>query len=100
MDIQTAKAYTVYASTGCTCCNYENHYRGPWRTREEAEAAAARYPEERLLASQYAPQGRYSVEEHGAEILPDGRIILGGGRVLPGFIGDDNTDEYIGRDLY
>lgn len=99
MDIQTMTAYTVYASTGCSCCNSE-HYRGPWRTREEAEAAAARYREDGLVSSQYAPQGRYFVEEHEAEVLPDGRLILGGSRVLSGFIGENNTDEYIGQDLY
>jgi len=78
------KAYTIYCSTGCTCCSYENHYRGPFSSREKAEEAKAHYKEIRLLASQFARQGNYHIEECEAEQLPDGRIILGN-LVFPGF---------------
>lgn len=70
------KAYVVYCSTGCTCCSSDNHYRGPFSSREVAERKCQEYHESKTLASQYARNGRYSIEEHDAEILPDGRVIV------------------------
>lgn len=99
MDDQKAQctaAYVVYASTGCTCCNNENHYRGPWRSKEKAEEAVTWYKQERLLASQYSSRGNYSIREVAAEILPDGRVILDGTRVVPGF-SEDTHDDYLGE---
>lgn len=93
---QCTSAFVVYASTGCTCCNNENHYRGPWRSREKVEEAVTRYRQERLLASQYALRGNYSIREVAAEILPDGRVILDGTRVVPGFA-EDTNDDYLGE---
>ena len=81
------KAYIIYCSTGCTCCSYENHYRGPFSSREKAEEARKSYRELPLLASQYARKGNYDISEYEAEAeqLPDGRIIVED-RVFPGFI--------------
>lgn len=92
------KAYTIYASTGCSCCNYENHYRGPYRTKQDAENAANSFREQRLLASQFSKQGNYSIDEHDGEILPDGRVIIGS-RIFDGFVGDENISDYIGKEL-
>ncbi len=95
------KAYTVYASTGCSCCSYENHYRGPYRDRSDAEQAIAHFSEIKLLASQYARSGRYNIYgEHDAEILPDGRVIIDT-RIFPGFVSVDDTTSasYIGREF-
>lgn len=80
--------FTIYCSTGCSCCSSENHYRGPFRTREEAEEARKRYWEIPLLSSQYAHRGVYEIQERTGEILPDGRIIIDSSYVVDGF-GDD-----------
>lgn len=48
-----------------------------------------------LVASQYSKTGIYVIEEHDAEVLPDGRLIIDH-RVLPGFC-DETFDDYIGE---
>lgn len=77
--------FFIYCGTGCTCCNDQNHYRGPYASREEAERRIKHFldPESKFwpLASQYARRGRYSVEEKEVEMLGDGRWIADG-RVL------------------
>jgi hypothetical protein len=86
--------FLIECRTGCTCCSDENHYRGPFSTREIAENAVKAYEDIRLLASQYAERGRYSIEEASLELLPDGRMIIGGDRVWKeGF-----QDECLGLD--
>ncbi len=86
--------FLIECRTGCTCCSDENHYRGPFSTREIAERAVKTYEDIRLLASQYAERGRYSIEEVSLELLPDGRMIIGGDRVWKeGF-----QDECLGLD--
>ena len=99
MMLPAQNVYFVYASTGCSCCNYENHYRGPWRSRDAAEAMIARYHADRLLASQYARNGRYTVEERQAELLPDGRLIVENNRVLPALLDDEDYGSQIEGDL-
>ncbi len=89
-----ATCFLIYCRTGCTCCSYENHYRGPFSTREIAEKAAAAYADMRLLSSQYAERGKYDIEERSLEILPDGRMIIGGDRVWS----DGFQDECLGLD--
>lgn len=83
------KSYIIHCSTGCSCCNEENHYRGPYKAQKDAEDAKAGFQLNKLLASQYAPEGRYSIEEHEAEELPDGRIIIGR-RIFPNWLGEEN----------
>jgi len=68
----------IYCQTGCSCCRRENHYTGPWSSEALAQAAAAGYEDTKRLASQWAPNGEYSIEEKEAEVLPDGRLIIGG----------------------
>lgn len=90
-NVKQTKAFVIYCSTGCTCCSSENHYRGPFSSREIAERRADDYHKARILASQYARNGRYEIEEHEAEILPDGRIIVD--NTVFGGWADDGYDE-------
>jgi hypothetical protein len=71
------KAYFIYCGTGCTCCNYQNHYCGPFSTLEIAEDYKRRFHEGKKLASQYAPNGQYCIEEETVDMtLPNGRVII------------------------
>lgn len=87
------KAYVVECRTGCSCCASENHYRGPFKTKEKAEERARGYFDARLLASQFASHGVYHVSEVDCEVLPDGRLIIDGTHVVAGFADDNATDE-------
>jgi len=71
------EAYFVECRTGCSCCSSENHSRGPFSTKEIAEARVVAYRGMSLLASQFARSGVYVVEEcDEIEALPDGRLII------------------------
>ena len=74
------RAFLIYAGTGCSCCNDQNHYRGPYRTKDDAERRMTYYlaPDSKYwpLASQFAKRGCYCVEEIEVEQLPDGRVII------------------------
>jgi hypothetical protein len=78
---ETGTCYLIECRTGCTCCADENHYRGPFSTREIAQKAVEAYEQIPLLASQFAARGRYTIEEAGFEKLPDGRMIINGDRI-------------------
>ena len=93
----TGTCYMIYCGTGCTCCNSENHYRGPFSTREIAEEKCKDYTATKLLASQYAENGRYTIMPTAYEQLPDGRLILDGSRITSGFA--DDGDDWFGYDL-
>lgn len=90
----TTKAYMVYCSTGCSCCSYDNHWRGPYTARSIAEEKVVSFQAIPLVASQYARRGNYHIKEHNAEVLPDGRIIIED-RLFPGWAdtGDDEVGE-------
>jgi hypothetical protein len=104
----------IECRTGCTCCSYENHYRGPYCSTEDAkrriESFLSKDSKFFPLASQYARQGNYSVREFDYEQLPDGRIILAGERVFPelksivvnpdGSIPVGDTEEVFAHDLF
>lgn len=94
------KGFIVSCRTGCSCCSSENHYRGPFKTRETAEAKIIEFRAIPILASQYARRGNYSVEEAEIEVLPDGRVIVGGGAVFPGFAEDTGEEEMEGLVCY
>jgi len=99
MTDNVQKAYTIYASTGCSCCNYENHYRGPYSSEEAAKRAVEGFRNIRLTASQYSRNGNYRIEEHDAEVLPDGRVIIDS-HIFPGFADQSETgDDYIGQEM-
>lgn len=79
MTIIKQSAWIIRCNTGCTCCAYENHVRGPYRSEEDANnrvkffRTGAWYP----LGSQYARRGRYTIDNVTLETLPDGRVIIG-----------------------
>lgn len=94
--------FLIYCRTGCTCCSDENHYRGPFSSRPAAERAVQAYEKMSLLASQYAPNGRYDIEEATLEWLPDGRMIINEDRVWSGGFQDDclGLDEMYSSDRW
>jgi len=71
----------IHCRTGCTCCSDDNHYRGPYATRADAERrvnfflvpTAVNNP----VASQYARKGCYEIVEEPVEMLGNDRIIIG-----------------------
>jgi hypothetical protein len=111
--MKTIEAYMIYCGTGCTCCSSENHYRGFYKTEEEANRRIQYFysPTSKFwpLASQYATRGRYSVEKVTTEEIGDGRFILNNDKILQdlsfvelnvdGSI-ENNEDDYLFSDLY
>jgi hypothetical protein len=106
------KAYMIYCGTGCTCCSSENHYRGFYHTKEDAERRIASFlaPDSKYwpLASQYARRGCYSTEEADLEPISGDRFILNGEKVVESLtfieVGEDGSiskidDEYLFSDL-
>lgn len=73
------KVWWIEATTGCSCCAYQNFNKGFYFNKDEAQAVIDRWSQgiNNPLASQYAKYGRYYLGEEEAEILPDGRIIVG-----------------------
>jgi len=78
--MEHSKIYIISARTGCSCCSDENHYRGPYRSKQDAERRIASYksPDSKYwpLSSQYSSRGNYSIFDVDLEMLPDGRCIL------------------------
>lgn len=97
------KVFCIECMTGCTCCSNENHYRGFYKTREDAErrvnywknGEGSDFP----LASQYARRGRYDIEEWDAEEISDNRIIVNK-RVFKNKFIEVNEDGSINQELY
>ena len=79
------KVYSIYCSTGCTCCSYENHTLGFYKTKEDAERRIQYFLDPKAhnnpLSSQYESKGRYSVNEHTYEIILGCRMIVDDERV-------------------
>ena len=78
------KVYLIHCRTGCTCCSNENFLEGPFIEKWHAEEKMEQYRKgiDNPLASQYAKYGSYALIEETAEVLPDGRAIIGN-RVFP-----------------
>lgn len=79
------KVAVIYCATGCSCCSNENHYRGPFKSKEDAERRIKRFlsgTEMPPVASQYARRGRYTIEELDFELIARNRAILNGSRVI------------------
>lgn len=78
----------IYCGTGCTCCNHEDHIRGPYLTVADAERRVNyfRAPDSKYwpLASQFQKRGRYEVKELEVESISNDRVIVEG-RVFPSF---------------
>ena len=93
------KIFLIRARTGCTCCSEENHYRGPYRTYEDAQRRIEYYlhldSKYWPLASQYAKRGTYSIVELTVEEISEGRYIIDGDTVVSSIafvaVGDDGT---------
>lgn len=86
-------AYIIYCSTGCSCCNNENHYRGPFSSKAAADAAVTQFKAMPLLASQYSAKGNYTIEEVECEHLPDTRLIINNHWVCAKFVDDVATSD-------
>jgi hypothetical protein len=83
-DAQPEAAYYIYCQTGCSCCSYDNHYRGPYRAKEDAERRVNFFltsdgdDKYHPLASQYSKRGNYSIEERKLEFMPEyDNVIIG-----------------------
>jgi hypothetical protein len=107
------KAYIIACGTGCTCCSSENHYRGFYHTKEDAERRIAYYlsPESKFwpLSSQYARRGCYSAEEVDLEAISGDRYILNGEKLVHSLVFievnadgtiSEQADEYLFSDLF
>lgn len=74
------KAYAIECRTGCSCCSGDNHYRGPYKTKEDAERRIKFFktPDSGYcpVASQFARRGSYCVEEITIEDIGGNRSIL------------------------
>lgn len=79
-------AYFIHATTGCSCCGNEDHYRGPYRSRSDAERRVASYlaKESKFwpTASQYYHRGLYYIIESSHEEISGGRVIIGNSHVF------------------
>jgi hypothetical protein len=72
-------AYLIECRTGCTCCASDNHYRGPYRSREDAQRRVDHFLSPKgdcPIGSQYAPRGKYVIHSFTIELLPGDRYIL------------------------
>lgn len=77
-NMETKTIFLIDASTGCTCCRNENFTQGPYTDKAEAQAIIDRWSKGDCnpLGSQYAEYGRYTLEEHQAEVISGGRFII------------------------
>ena len=80
------KVAFIEARTGGSCCSYENHFRGPYKSVENAKRRIAYYRTTDSkywpVASQYASRGSYTIEEYDAEEISGNRVIIND-RVYP-----------------
>jgi len=74
------KLVFINARTGCSCCSDQNHYRGPYKSKADAERRIAYYKSENSkywpTASQYARRGCYDVVVYEAEEISNNRWII------------------------
>jgi hypothetical protein len=75
------KLYKISCRTGCTCCSNDNHYRGYYKSPEDALKRINYFksPNSKFwpVASQYSKRGNYDVSEVNVERLVDGRFVVG-----------------------
>lgn len=94
MSEEQQTCFVVHHKTGCTCCASDNYIEGPWRTREAAEAKAKIDHDRRHLASQWAPNGRHTVEEIPYMMAGDVIILRNFSAIMDGFIEDGDRHDY------
>lgn len=77
--MEIKKLYTIECRTGCSCCSGENYHEGFFTDLSEVIRKINDYRSGigSPLGSQYARYGVYTLREHDAEVLPDGRVIIG-----------------------
>jgi hypothetical protein len=63
--------FVISCITGCTCCAYDNHYRGFYQTREDAQLRIDYFLHGKYwpVSSQYASRGKYQIEEYEYETI-------------------------------
>lgn len=105
------KLFIIHCQTGCTCCNYDDHTRGFYGTKEDAEKRVCYYLAKDSkffpVASQYARQGVYHIEEVEGELIHDDKDVIVYDRVFKYnliVVNDDGTikndcEEYLGGDI-
>jgi len=99
------KIYVIHARTGCSCCMDDNHYRGPYKTNDDAMRRINYYKSANSeywpLASQYARRGSYFVEELTIEPVSGGRFIIKGTTTVYGldFIEVDECGKIANNDI-
>lgn len=72
---QAIDIFFIEARTGCGCCAYENHYRGPYASWDAASDRVDAFKTRRLTASSASTEGIYLIKQIPAERLADGRYI-------------------------
>jgi len=74
------KIFLIECRTGCSYCSYENHYRGPFESKEDADRRIAFFllagVGNNPVASQYSKKGNYDVREYDAEEISNNRVII------------------------
>lgn len=92
-----SKKVFIVCTTGCSCCNDENHVRGPYATKEDADRRIdfwlngdGFHP----TASQFASRGRYHIDEVEVEEISEGRWIINDTvfKSAPEFLVPENGD--------
>jgi len=58
---EKGECFVVYLSTGCTCCQSDNRYMGPFETLPQAKECAKYHHNARTLRSQYAENGHQTI---------------------------------------
>lgn len=78
------KAWYIECCTGCSCCASDNFDWGFYDNPEDPQKLIDRWRQGdgNPLCSQYAPYGRYYLNEVEVEVLPDGRWIVDGSTVF------------------
>jgi hypothetical protein len=106
-ELNKIDIFLVHCATGCSCCSgRDNHYRGPFETKEAAIRRAEFFMDPNAnnnpVGSQYAEKGQYTIYQFEAEVVPPGSRIIVGDRVLEFFgycevgpSGDSGGDHFL-----
>lgn len=88
MITKKTEVFIIKCDTGCTCCYDQNHYRGFYKTEEQAKKRIEYYKSMNSkfwpVASKYSNRGSYSIKKEVYENLEDGRVIFMGEVYTPG----------------
>lgn len=97
-------AYLVECRTGCSCCSGDNHYRGPYKIKEDAERGIEYFRTSNNgfcpVSSQFSRRGSYYIKEITIEGISEDRYIINDNIVIHDFnyinVNDDGSidDKY------